>query len=160
MKPCEKHWAAMRKKIDDLGLSQFVSGSGQEAMEREKKHLDSFLAGGRGMDPKDWDPLMAMLWNFTSRVMDGLGRSRGPEAALGLMSHDPAPGAPNEGHHCPLCIVRQDFDAHNTPTGKCGRQGCETVVKPGDQPWDENWIDSCGEAMLEYAVESGLVRRQ
>lgn len=146
MNSCKKHWDAMRAKVEALGLSHLVASSGQEAHARVVRELEAANEGGKA-PVSDWDPLMAMSNNFFSRVMERVG--------LSLMQPDDAGKM-----RCPLCIVRWDFDVHNTPTGRCEKPECMIQVKPGETPWDEDWIESCGAAMLEYAVEKGLVRIQ
>ena len=154
MRICKDHWSAMRMEIDRLGLSSFVAGSGEDAMARAERDLESHLEGAKPL-VSDWDPLMAMNWNFCSRVMESWG--------LRIMEqrHQIDDGMPeNGGYVCPLCVVRRDFDTHNTDTGRCGEVGCNIQVKPGTIPWDKNWIASCAESMMEYAVEQKLITRQ
>jgi hypothetical protein len=146
MNACKKHWGAMRAKIEALGLSRFVASSGNEATERAVRELEAANEGGKA-PLSDWDPLMAMSNNFFGRVLERVG--------LSMMEPDDAGKM-----RCPLCVVRGDFDAHNTPTGLCGKPECTIQVAPGEKPWDEDWIESCGDAMLKYAVEKGLIHTQ
>lgn len=131
----------MRAKVEAIGLTHLVAVSPQDAVGRVTRAIE---AGAE--DPKDFDPLMAMSNNFLMRVAEKIGPamifSAGPD------------GKP----WCPLCLVRRDFEAHNTPTGKCGKPACTITIKQGDQPWDEVWIESCGNAQLEFAKQQGLVK--
>lgn len=156
MRICLAHYSAMRKKIDDLGLTKFVAASGAEMMEREARHLENFLESGEKLDPTDWDPLASMGWNFAGRVMESLGLAIFEDRA----SIDSMPENKDEigfNHVCPLCVVRRDFDHHNTPTGQCGKPECDIHVASGELAWDELWIQQCGDAMFEYAKENKLV---
>lgn len=158
MRICKDHWAKMRVKVEALGLSQFVPGSGQEAMARTVRDLEAYQDGSKQLKT-DWDPLSTMCWNFSGRVMEKIG------LRIMMDRKDPDGMVENKdeegfNHVCPLCIVRMDFDAHNTPTGVCGNPKCTIQVESGEQPWDENWIDSCGDAMLRHAVELKLVVMQ
>lgn len=141
MRCCADHWAAMRKAVHDKGMSQLVSGSGQELLERTELSFDDAngsAALAKAKEKQSFDPLAGMTWNFYGRVMQSAG--------LWVMGERPAEpdGMPeNDGQYCPLCIVKRDFDAHNTPTGACGDPKCIIRVKPGEPPWDEAWIEGC-----------------
>ena len=155
---CMEHWTAMRTKVEELGLSHLVASSGTEAVDRAVRELEAAQEGEKAL-ASDFDPLMAMNWAFQGRVMETLG--------LGVMANreeqDGMPENRDDGgfnHLCPLCVVRRDFDTHNTPTGKCSNSECNIEVKPGDKPWDKKWIDGCGDAQYQHAVELGLVKLQ
>lgn len=156
MQPCTEHWAAMRKKIQDLGLWAFVAGSPEEA------HARAFREIGGEVKAGDWDPLMSMLMNFNSRVLASSGlyvmtRKDGEPTADGK----DAAGKPwNDGHFCPLCIVQSTFDLHNTPNGRCSSAMCTITITPGEVAWDRQWIEGCGDAMLDHAKILGLVVAQ
>jgi hypothetical protein len=154
MRPCPRHWAAMRKALDDRGLTKFVAGSGEEAAERVTNSISSALEGEEE-DVKNWDPLMAMNFNFGARLLEGAG--------IGVMApredeqNDGMP--PNDGHVCPLCLVLLDFNAHHPDHGgRCGKPECTIHHLPGAQPTDEMWIEGCADAMLAYAREHNLIQ--
>lgn len=153
MRACEQHWAQMRGKIDAVGLSPFITATSREAVGHATLDL---IAHSNGDIPSvsDWDPLMTMNWNFFARVTQEIGL----EIMGRRIRNDGMPG--NDGHYCPLCVVRHIFDVHNTATGTCDNPECPVRVKPGELPWDEGWIDVCGDLMLTYALEKGLVTRQ
>jgi hypothetical protein len=146
MNECQEHWDLMRKKIEELGLSHLTAVSGEDAADRAVKAIER--GPGATTPDAEWDPLMAMSHNFFRRVGEVLG--------IAILAPDPATGKPR----CPLCVVRGDFDAHNTPSGTCGKPSCMIRVKPGEVPWDLDWIESCGAAMKEYALERGLLKLQ
>jgi len=154
MKICQAHWAKMRAKIDALGLTHLIAADGKEAMDRAVRELEAAEEGTKP-DKTDFDPLMAMTWSFTNTVLERSG--------IGvMMQRSPEPdGMPaNDGDYCPLCIVRRDFDTHNTETGRCGDPACTVKIEPGEQPWDEYWIEDCGNSMHTHAVSLGLVTQQ
>jgi hypothetical protein len=80
---CADHWAALRKAIDDRGLTPLVARSGEEAMASTVRQLE-------GQDTKaDFDPLMNANW-----------------AIFGAFLHDTGiAGLSFEG--CPLCEVQK-----------------------------------------------------
>lgn len=148
----------MRKAVDDCGLSHLVPGTGEEAMERMVRALESHQEGEKS-SIVDFDPLSVMMWNFSSRVMERIGLSI-------MQSRSERDGMPENmdeagfNHVCPLCVVKRDFDAHNTATGRCGNPECPIRMKTGEVAWDEQWLTSCADSMLQYAGEQGLVRKQ
>lgn len=154
MKICAIHWSAMRKKVDDLGLSPFVAGSGEEALARTVANLERVAQTERPPDKENWDPLMSMNWNFIAKAMNISG--------LGILSarrsEDGMPA--NDGQYCPLCVARASFDAHNTATGRCLDSECTVQINPGESPWDDLWIGDCGDAMFDHAIAFGLIQRQ
>lgn len=153
MRICQTHWEACRRAVDLRGLSQFVSKDGREAAEREVRSMESAIENAH-RDMNDWDPLMSMNWNFVGRVLGDVRRHH----VLGHTGDSQDGMPPNDGHYCPLCVVRLDFDSHNTATGKCGKSGCDILVHPGDTPWDEIWVEGCADAMLRYAQEQGWIK--
>jgi hypothetical protein len=117
------------------------------------------LSGGDKPSLSDWDPLMAMNWNFVSRLLEGRGLPVMNDRGAG---EDGMPENRDEegfNHVCPLCVVQRDFNEHNTPSGRCATATCAIRVEPGELSWDQGWIAGCADSMLEYAVESKLVAR-
>lgn len=148
MKMCKDHWARIKQAIDDRGLTHLVAKSDQEIEERITKELDG------EEDPKDFDPLMSMNSTLFGLVLERMG-------LVVLVERDEAEDGmpPNDGHVCPLCIIRKGYDNHNTPTGQCGDPECTVRMKPGELPWDENHIRHGADAMRQHAIELGLVPR-
>lgn len=156
MRCCADHWAVMRKAVHDRGLSHLVAGSGHEAVARTMREIEAHEKGTPPPDT-DFDPLMAMNWSFVSKVMDKLG--------LSVMAPRTEPdGMPDNideagfNHICPLCVVRRQFDTHNTATGRCDNPGCDIQLAPGEPSWDLGWVEGCADAMFQQAVEKGLVK--
>lgn len=156
---CKPHWEAMRQKVDDLGLTFLIAKDAQECVERITEEIE---AVEEGEEPKTFDPLMSMYFSFTNRVVETVG----VETFMIPRDLGVADGMPEnlntDGQNCfcPLCIVRRDFNHHNTPTGMCGDPECEIRVHKGEQPWDEQWIDDAGTAMFKHAVKNGLLSVQ
>lgn len=149
MQICQKHWAKCRAAIEGHGLTHLIK-TGEENMQREVDHMN-----GEEVDSKDFDPLWSlnsMLWSRGLEVM-GLG-------AMNVDETKKDDAEANNGHICPLCECRKAFDMHATPTGTCGDPACKTVVKPGDQPWDEEMIDGASEAVFRHCKNAGLVTTQ
>src|SRR3954462_14369259 len=119
MMPCKHHWDALKTEIDKLGLGPLVSKSGQEVATRELNQLTSALEGAKPK-PQDYDPLMALHWAISTRVLRGA-----PFVLFGREGEDGMPeNKDKEGHnhYCPLCVVRRDFEHHlHSPGGRCGR---------------------------------------
>jgi len=84
MKICQPHWDALRKAIDDRGLSGLVAGDGHKAHAAMVREIE-----GRS-EPGDWDPLMAANWSIHSRALECGG--------LYLLASDE-----NGRQYCPLC---------------------------------------------------------
>lgn len=144
MKICEAHWATLRQGIEDRGMAHLI-GTGESAMEAIIEELE-----GSDVDESKFDPLLQANNYIWSRALETMG--------LSVMVVDETPGAPNEGHVCPLCMARKTFDRHNTPTGRCGEDGCNIVLKPGEKPWDEFVMnDQCLDPMRQYCLQQGLV---
>lgn len=137
MKFCEQHWADLRQGVVDRGMWHLVAKSGQDAAEAAVRDLE-----GRP-EPGDWDPLMAAHWALAGRVMDAIGNSQGPMAAVSAMA-DP--------EWCPMCSIQESFEVWDKP---------EQIAKHGPRPAHARdaagWIDSCLDAMLKHARGKGLV---
>lgn len=157
MKPCKEHWAAMRSKLEELGMSQFIAPSGKALHER-------MLAD----DPAErFEPLHGMLMSFLHRAVENHGlevlgdRGENPEDGMKDNFEDeitPEGKTVKFNHICPLCLVRRNFDHHNTATGRCEDAQCKIQIKPGELPWDEMWIKSCGEFYYGEAKRLGKIK--
>ena len=79
MKFCQPHWEALRKAIDDRGLTHLIAGSGREAA----RQMQAQAKGDYGLE--NFDPLMDAHNRILSHGLDVFG--------LSLM----------EGDNCPLC---------------------------------------------------------
>jgi hypothetical protein len=156
MKPCTAHWAAMRKAVIDRGMQHLV-GTPEESNERVKRAFSDLLDGrARTLADKvrDFDPLLAMHGNFVRRVLQGMG----PELFMQREEGEEDGMPKNDRHYCPLCIARKGFDNHNTPTGRCSDPECPLQLHPGEQPWDEEYIESCADEMAKFASEHDLLK--
>ncbi len=158
MQPCKAHWTAMKERINILGLSGLCAKTPEEAHQRTLDDLHRAMEHEEA-NPKNYDPLMAMLWAFCNRVISATGLLIFTER----LSDDGMPeNRDDEGdnHYCPLCIVRHDFDSHLAAAkeGKafeCGNPQCSFTAS--SVPWDEEWIASCGDYVFRQAKERGLV---
>lgn len=93
MRVCQKHWAVMRKAIDDRGMSGLVDKDGHAAMDRMVSELNGEPQGD------DFDPLMSMNWHWHGQAL----------AAGGLYLMTKHDGTENDGHYCPIC----EFEKHS-----------------------------------------------
>ena len=94
MKICDTHWQALRKAIDDRGLTRFISKDGEQASQ-------NMVAQLQGEDTKDhYDPLMAAVFAIWGNAIEAFG--------LDIMR----PEAP-----CPLCVLDQHVK-------ECTDEGC------------------------------------
>lgn len=84
MRLCQPHWDALKLAIEDRGLMQFVSGSGEKVTDK----IVAELGGDRG--PDTFDPLMSANMAIWSNALHGGG--------LYLMGADEA-----GNQYCPLC---------------------------------------------------------
>jgi hypothetical protein len=146
MKICENHYKSMRKAVQDLGMEHLISKSSEEFFQRKIKNIDSMRLEE---DRSNWDPLASMTWNFYGKLLEFRG--------LEVIIVDTTPNAPNEGHACPLCLARKDFDKHKTDSGRCEDPECDVILTPESQPWDEWMIESCGKSLLEHATKEKLI---
>lgn len=127
-------------------MSALVSTDPKETLEAMKAELD-----GDPPDPTKFDPLLQVNHYVWARGMQLMG--------LEVMNVDQTPGAPNDGHVCPLCESRAAFDAHLR--GECKDPNCRVPpVKPDDKPWDEVMLfDQCLDQMRAYCLENGLIAK-
>lgn len=161
MKPCEAHWAALRKAIDDRGLTPLVSKDGEEGAARYQEVIDSLVAN-KEAPATAFDPLIQCYMEFVNRVLSNSSLSvltEKDDEAYAVEARYDIPK--NDGHYCPLCIVKIGFLLHlNSKDGRCGRDECPTVVKQGDEPWDAVWITKGADMVLVEARRLGLVTLQ
>lgn len=80
MKFCRPHWDALRKAIDERGLSHLVAKSGDVATERMVREVQG------GASPADFDPLMSAHWAIAGQYLKDVGLE-------------------GMGNGCPLCSV-------------------------------------------------------
>jgi hypothetical protein len=130
VKFCQPHWEAMRAAVDARGMSHLVARDGHEAIENEVLRL-------RGdTSPQTWDPLMAAHWAIAERVINRIGHSQGPAAALSALGGE---------DFCPLCEVQKSFDSW------------DPAKRPPEAHDAQGWVDDCMDAMRKHAVAKGLV---
>lgn len=147
MQFCSAHWAALRKAIDDRGLTPFVPKDGASAVQQ----MTTQLREG-GESKQTFDPLMAAHWAIVNNVMGFIDRTG--NSPLYLMTggpEDPVEGYPGfEGRtwsRCPLCYINL---AHEI---SCTEQKCQLDKKAG-----YDWmIERAAEDSLTRAREFGLV---
>lgn len=141
MRICQDHWNAMRAKLDELGIGHIGHKSGQAAIAAAEAQIERAQVGDSPTPTNDeWDPLMAMNYNFWSRALEIVG--------LAAMAAD---------FGCPLCHARADYDLHAKPGG-CGDPTCNRPQDTSGDPTDEAWIRGCAEAMRDEAHRRGLVQ--
>lgn len=131
---CRTHWNSMRAKLNELGMGRLGAQTPEEAVSFWQSQMQR--GPGEAIPDPQWDPLLTMALNFLGRVVSVVGYESG----------------------CVLCLVRGDFDAHNTPDGRCTNSACDTRVAPEEEPWDTQWIDSCAQVMWAEALKRGLVK--
>lgn len=86
MQFCKSHWDELRAAVKNKGLWPFVSGSGEDLVERLKKELGNELTIP--------DPLMTAHNMILGRALEAGG--------LYLMSKPP-----DAEHYCPLCELNK-----------------------------------------------------
>lgn len=130
MKFCSGHWAKLRAKIDELGLSGLVAKSDEEAVNRQFDQLERGQRDAEAVTKTNFDPLMGAHWAIVSNAMNLVG--------LNLV-------APNEdgSERCPLCYIQKEHDAH------CAVPDCK-------QNYDV-WIERAADDMLTEAKRLGLI---
>jgi hypothetical protein len=99
---CKDHWKKMQDKVAELGMDNFVSKTGEEAME---KMVDS-LEGTDATPEKVFDPLLNANWAILAQWMHDVG--------IAGMTYD----------GCPLCEVESGSAgrAQNWIDGSIGDQ--------------------------------------
>jgi hypothetical protein len=88
MKMCQTHWDAMRKAVDDRGMSDRIAPNGEEACKRIVEEVEG-TAG-----PVTFDPLSSMNYAIWAEVLRVGG--------LYLMG-----AKPDGQEYCPLCEVEE-----------------------------------------------------
>ena len=157
MRTCVAHWDKMRMAVEDRGLSHLVASSTQESAERTIRELECAVAGDCP-DVVDFDPLVSLNWHFAIVVLERRGlcvfADRGSEKD-GMPENKDEKGF---NHVCPLCLIRLDYDLHNTPTGRCGDSQCNVLLKPGDPVWDDNLLRLSADEMLAQCQRAKLTQ--
>lgn len=102
MKFCQPHWDALRKAIDDRGLSGFVPDGGEEAA---KQMVDQIESGETTVD--NFDPLMGAYWAIVGQITAVFG--------AGALFHKGCPlSEANKAHNAactdPTCTKDAYFD--------------------------------------------------
>lgn len=87
MQMCQPHWEQMKQAVKDRGMWHLVARDGKEAVDAAVRQLEG------EENASDWDPLMAMNWNFFSAALEYGG--------LGVMGEDE-----NGNQYCPLCLAK------------------------------------------------------
>lgn len=135
MKFCKLHWDALRLAITSRGLGDFVSGSGQEALQREVRSLE-----GKPEAKEHFDPLMGAHWAIINRAMVTLQQIGGNP--LSLMTGDPE----HPELECPICHLNFLSAEHDKV---CTEPTCK---KPKGLTFDD-WIESVADHMKKIVEE-------
>lgn len=107
MKMCNSHWEALRKAIEEKGLTPLGAEGGLEAVQRIVNQLKT-----KKVTLRNFDPLMSAYWaivNNAMYVLDDIGAN-----PLALMM---APPPDHPEWECPICYLNwlsADHDAHCT----------------------------------------------
>lgn len=91
MKFCPDHWAALRQKIDERGMTHLIPEGGQLAVARQKDQIMQ-----QEVTRTNFDPLMGAHWAIFGNTMKFLENA----------GYDPLYlfGQPSEGRNdCPVC---------------------------------------------------------
>lgn len=156
MRMCMQHWSKIREAVSVRGMNHLVSFCGEDVLRRQ---CAAVLGEDASATQQDFDPLIAINWSLAAFVMERTG----PGIFCDRESEDGMPENRDDqgfNHYCPLCIVRQGFEAHDNESGRCGDPKCPLVVRPQEVPWDQANLESCADAMLKYAVDIKLVTTQ
>jgi hypothetical protein len=133
MKWCQKHWDALRDGVKARRMWRFVPESGEEAMDNVVLEL-----GGHG---STFDPLMGSMWQLTHKIVENIGRSQGPGAALAAFG---------DGDWCPMCEVQQSYEWWDKP--ELNTDGAERPPQARDA---QGWIDGKLDGALSYVRSQG-----
>lgn len=131
MKCCQKHWTEVREGCTARDLARFIPEDGMEAAENIMLELT-------GSEPP-FDPLMGTVNQITATVMERIGQTQGPQAALSFFADPDA---------CAFCVIQESFDGY------------------GDNPRPPEALDASGwishklDAAKKYALEQGYYRTQ
>lgn len=129
MKICDKHWAAMRKAVDDRGMTSLVK-SGKENFETIIKELD-----GEKKLPNEYDPLMGMYWMVTNRAL--------AKGGLYLLTQKE-----DGSEYCPVCEAMLHPCTCGDPD--CNQNTAEKV--------EHYWTEGVADAALQQCVAYGLIK--
>jgi hypothetical protein len=131
---CQCHWDALRAAVDVRGLGHLVAQSGDEALANTALELK-----GAG---ETFDPLMGAHWRIANRVIENLGRTQGPDAAISAIG-DP--------EWCPLCAVQASFDWWEDRS-----KNTSGDPRPAHALDAQGWVDATLDSALAYAREQRL----
>lgn len=130
---CQKHWDMLREEVKAQGLDEWVTKSGEVAVEQI---VDQLKKGGE-QTAVNYDPLMACHWMIQSRALEGFG----------LMAI--------QADFCPICELLQMWNPDGTC--KCEREDCQ-AKEPGSIPDPEvDWIQGPVGASKAYMIEQGWI---
>ncbi len=132
MQFCPSHWDALKKAIDNAGLSTLIAVDGKRAMQ----NLASEATEGLTVD--NFDPLMAAHNAILANAMD-LAKERYHADPLGMMFDDPA----HPERACPICYLNS-LHAHHDE--HCTQPNCDY---PRGYTWDEYFITHAVEGAAE-----------
>lgn len=128
MQICKDHWAKLRARIEELGLSHLVAQSGEDAHRQVVDELE-----GR-KDEKAFDPLMSCNWMICNNAI----RLGGIHLLM---------AKPDGSSLCPICEAWE----HR-------HDGARPEDEPVTLEWFENyWITGPTDAALVHARNLGLV---
>lgn len=133
MKFCMPHWQALRKAIDDRGLTALISKDGATATQRLKAELQE------APERETFDPLMSAHWGIVNNALRFLEAAGGKGAALNLLG----------GEICPVCECNRAHEQTCTDP-KCG------LDKKAGYDW---MVDRAADDSLERARTLGLAPR-
>lgn len=147
MQPCQTHWDALRKAIDDRNLSHLVAQGGEKAVRKIALELQQ-----REVTKESFDPLLLAFFAISGNVMDTLGKAgMNPLYLLSNAPEDPVTGWPGyEGRtwpRCPLCYINL---AHEV---SCRDARC-TLDRVHGYDW---MIDRAADEAVERARALGLI---
>ncbi len=147
MKFCIPHWAAIRKAVDDKGLTPFVAKDGKVAVQQMAKQIKD-----GDVTKATFDPLMTCHWAIINNVMRLIDESgNNPLYLLAGGDEDPVVGFPGYEERtwsrCPLCYINL---AHEV---SCTNPKC-LLDKVSGYDW---MIERAAEDALDRAREFGLV---
>lgn len=131
MRICKDHWAKLRARIADLGLSHLVARDGKEAMAQMVAELEGHK------DEKNHDPLMSCNWMIQSHAMKMGGLQ------LMMPKEDGEP-------RCPICEAWEHRHDGALPSDR------EVTL----EDFENFWINGPTDSELVYCRKLGLVPNQ
>lgn len=86
---CLEHWDALRKRIDDRGLGQYVARA-----EQATRILNEVMSGAKDedTDPSVFEPMLSASMAYFINVFEVVG--------VAMLDPDPGTGKPP----CPVCV--------------------------------------------------------